>query len=272
MTVDQLRSLGPALAELLDEFADCFGRSEPRAHLGHYVRGQLSPLQRKSVEPIALFNSIAPRTLQEFLNSDVWDPPRARDRVQRIVARDHDDPKAIGILDDSGHPKSGKMTSGVQWQYCGRLGKTANRVVTVQLAFSSFDTCFRTMLDTELFLPERLYQATHSGRARTSRNFSKISKAHPRLGSRAQSGRRDPRIGPARQGRYMASNSYLVYQDSDDLDCRTTAPMHTLGAAVRFFGAGASGIRACGEKPRRQPRWRSGRATHFPPRPPFVYS
>jgi SRSO17 transposase len=154
MTTDQILSLAPALAEFLGEFADCFGRSEPREHLGHYVRGQLSNLQRKSVEPIALFNNIAPRTLQEFLNSDVWDHPRARQRLQQIVARDHEDAKAIGILDDSGHPKSGKMTPGVQWQYCGRLGKMANCVVTVQLAFSSYDTCFRTMLDTELFLPE----------------------------------------------------------------------------------------------------------------------
>jgi SRSO17 transposase len=154
MTVDQILALEPALAQYLGEFDDCFGRSEPRQHLHHYVRGQLSNLQRKSVEPIALFNNIAPRTLQEYLNSDVWDHPRARDRVQQIIARDHEDPKAIGILDDSGHPKSGKKTPGVQWQYCGRLGKTANCVVTVQLAFSSFDTRFRTMLDTELFLPE----------------------------------------------------------------------------------------------------------------------
>ena len=154
MTTDQILSLGPALAEFVAEFADCFGRSEPREHLNHYVRGQLSNLQRKSVEPIALFNNIAPRTLQEFLNSDVWDHPRARERLQQIVARDHEDAKAIGIIDDSGHPKSGKMTPGVQWQYCGRLGKTANCVVTVQLAFSSYDTRFRTMLDTELFLPE----------------------------------------------------------------------------------------------------------------------
>ncbi|MBI3412167.1 MAG: IS701 family transposase [Planctomycetes bacterium] len=154
MTTDQILSLAPALAEFLAEFADCFGRSEPYEHLRHYVRGQLSNLQRKSVEPIALFNNVAPRTLQEFLNTDVWDHPRARDRVQQIVARDHEDPKAIGIIDDSGHPKSGKKTPGVQWQYCGRLGKTANCVVTVQLAFSSYDTRFRTMLDTELFLPE----------------------------------------------------------------------------------------------------------------------
>jgi SRSO17 transposase len=154
MTTDQILSLGSALAEFLGEFADCFGRFEPRQHLNHYVRGQLSNLQRKSVEPIALFNNLAPRTLQEFLASDVWDHPRARDHVQQIIARDHEDPKAIGIIDDSGHPKSGKKTPGVQWQYCGRLGKTANCVVTVQLAFSSYDTRFRTMLDTELFLPE----------------------------------------------------------------------------------------------------------------------
>jgi SRSO17 transposase len=154
MTTDQILSLAPALVDYLEEFADCFGRSEPRQHLDHYVRGQLSNLQRKSVEPIALFNHIAPRTLQEFLNSDVWDHPRARQRLQQIVARDHADPKAIGILDDSGHPKSGHKTPGVQRQYCGRLGKTANCVVTVQLAFSSYDTRFRTMLDTELFLPE----------------------------------------------------------------------------------------------------------------------
>lgn len=154
MTSDQILSLGPALADYLDEFADCFGRCEPRMHLSHYVRGQLSNLLRKSVEPIAVANNVAPRTLQEFLNSDVWDHDLARDRLQQIVARDHEDAKAIGILDDSGHPKSGKKTAGVQWQYCGRLGKTANCVVTVQLAFSSFDTRFRTMLDTELFLPE----------------------------------------------------------------------------------------------------------------------
>src|ERR1700740_3649844 len=77
MTTDQILSLAPALAEFLDEFDDCFGRSEPREHLCRYVRGQLSNLQRKSVEPIALFNNIAPRTLQEFLNSDAWDHPRA---------------------------------------------------------------------------------------------------------------------------------------------------------------------------------------------------
>lgn len=87
MTSDQILSLAPALAEFLGEFADCFGRCEPRQHLHSYVRGQLSNLQRKSVEPIALFNDIAPRTLQEFLASDVWDHPRPRPRAADHRAR-----------------------------------------------------------------------------------------------------------------------------------------------------------------------------------------
>src|SRR5262245_66670656 len=86
MTTDQILALEPALAAFLGEFDDCFGRSEPRQHLKHYVRGQLSPLQRKSVEPIALFNNLAPRTLQEYLTSDVWDHARAPAPVQQNFA------------------------------------------------------------------------------------------------------------------------------------------------------------------------------------------
>ena len=40
MTVDQILSLGPTLADYLGEFADCFGRCEPSFHLGSYIRGQ----------------------------------------------------------------------------------------------------------------------------------------------------------------------------------------------------------------------------------------
>jgi hypothetical protein len=70
MTKDQILSLGPELAIFLREFHDCFGRSEPRTHLADYVRGQLSDLPRKSVEPIADFVGKPPRTLQEFLRFD----------------------------------------------------------------------------------------------------------------------------------------------------------------------------------------------------------
>ncbi|MFQ5464247.1 MAG: IS701 family transposase [Phycisphaerae bacterium] len=153
MNVEQILSLGPELADYLDEFGDCFGRSEPRGHMAEYIRGQLSELPRKSVEPIALAAGLVPRTLQEFLRTDVWDQARMRDRVQQIVAGDEREPQSIGILDDSGHPKKGRQTACVNRQYCGRTGKIDNCVVSVHLTFSSFDTTFRAMVDSTPYLP-----------------------------------------------------------------------------------------------------------------------
>ncbi len=154
MTTDQILSLGPQLADFLGEFDDCFTRSEPRGHLASYVKGQLSDLKRKSVQPIADFNGTPRRTLQEFLAWSPWDPGLLRDCVQHLIVRDHADPQAIGIIDDSGHPKSGKKTACVQRQWCGNTGKVDNCVVSVHLSYASFDTSFRTMLDSTLFLPE----------------------------------------------------------------------------------------------------------------------
>ena len=95
MTPKEIESLGPELADFLGEFSECFGRSEPRNKLAIYIRGQLSDLDRKSAEPIALEAGISPRSLQEFLGSDQWDDQAVRKRMAQIVivARDHADPR-----------------------------------------------------------------------------------------------------------------------------------------------------------------------------------
>src|SRR4051812_43303990 len=122
MTADQIRSLGPALSDFLDEFADCFQSGDTRLHLKDYVTGQLSDLPRKSVEPMARLADVPPRTLQEFLSLSDWDHGLLRTRLQQVVARDHADPDAVGIVDgivdESGHPKKGRKTACVQRQYC----------------------------------------------------------------------------------------------------------------------------------------------------------
>src|SRR3990172_2491285 len=147
MTVQQILAIGPALSRYLDEFADCFGDFNTRYHLKEYVSGQLSDIPRKSVEPIALFMDVPPRTLQEFLSLAAWDDGRLRDTVQKIVARDHADQQAIAIVDESGHPKKGKMTASVHRDYCGATGKIDNCVITVHLCYASFDGRFRSMID-----------------------------------------------------------------------------------------------------------------------------
>jgi SRSO17 transposase len=155
MTVQQIRALGSALGKYLDEFADCFVSFDTRYHLKEYVSGQLSDLRRKSVQPIARLMDVSPRTLQEFLSLSEWDHQRLRDTVQRIVARDHAEAQAIGIVDESGYPKKGRKTACVQRQYCGAVGKKDNCVMGVHLCYASFDGQFRAMLDSDLYLPEK---------------------------------------------------------------------------------------------------------------------
>jgi SRSO17 transposase len=152
MDAQQIRKLGPKLNRFIDRFADCFERKDTRAHLGVYLRGQLSDLQEKSVEPIALSAGVAPRTLQEFLSQLKWDEDRMRDRLQQIVMAEQAGPNVVGIIDETSDPKKGDKTPGVQKQWCGRLGKTENCIVTVHLGFAQED--FHCLLEGELFLPE----------------------------------------------------------------------------------------------------------------------
>ncbi len=152
MDVKEIGNMGKELAKFLGEFDDCFGRSEPRQHLRTYVGGQLSNLRRKSIEPIALDTGVPPRTLQRFLASVQWDEQRMVDRTQWIVARDHTDRQAIGVVDETGNPKKGIHTACVQRQWCGNTGKIDNCVVSVHIAYTAGD--FQCLLDSDLYMPQ----------------------------------------------------------------------------------------------------------------------
>jgi len=152
MDAQQIRQLEPMLNKYLRQFDDCFGRIEPAERLKAYVTGQLSDLQRKSIEPMADAAGLPPRNLQQFLSLHKWDEMRMRQTLQHIVANEHPHPYSIGVFDETGHPKKGQKTPGVQRQWCGNTGKTDNCVVTVHLNYTAGD--FHCLLDGELFLPE----------------------------------------------------------------------------------------------------------------------
>jgi len=152
MDVKEISRMGRRLNGFLAKFRDCFGRSEPREHLEQYVHGQLSDLQRKSVEPIALAVGTPPRTLQRFMELVVWDEERMLDRLQQIVVQEHADSNAIGAIDETGHPKKGNHTAAVQRQYCGNTGKIDNCVVSVHTSYVVGD--FHCILDSDVYLPK----------------------------------------------------------------------------------------------------------------------
>lgn len=156
MTADQIRSLQPALAALLETFRPYLKRASNFGHLLAYVLGLTADLKRKSIEPIALAAGAAVRTLQEFLSVLDWDHEAASDHLQRVVMDRHGCIRAIGVLDACGHAKQGRMTPGVARQWCGESGKIDNCVVGQHLLYSDNHPTnpFNGVLASDLFLPE----------------------------------------------------------------------------------------------------------------------
>ncbi len=152
MTLKRLKSMGRLLTSFLGMFGDCFSSVAGRRLLRFYVQGQLSDIQRKNCEAIALKFQQPVRTLQRFLESIKWDEQKLRDRCQQIVARDHACDEAIGTVDESGTVKSGRCTAAVARQYNGSRGKVENCTVGVHLGYSV--PGFQTILDSRLYLPE----------------------------------------------------------------------------------------------------------------------
>jgi SRSO17 transposase len=154
MDANTILRIKPALTQYLREFDDCFGRCTARRHLHTYVEGQLGPLARKSIEPMADAAGVPPRNLQQLLSLYRWDESAMRDRYQqRVAARHgHGHGQSIGILDETSYVKKGDKTACVQRQHCGAAGKTENCVVSVHLGYATPN--FHTLLDGELYLPE----------------------------------------------------------------------------------------------------------------------
>ena len=153
MLVKDIALLGKMLAQFLARLSNCFARPEGRILLAVYVKGLLSSGERKNAEAMALVQGIAPRTLQRFLESIVWDEEQLRDQCQRIIATENSSPDAIGCVDETGITKSGRHTTGVKRQYNGNRGKIENCVNSVAISYSSED--FHTLLDIQLYLPEQ---------------------------------------------------------------------------------------------------------------------
>jgi SRSO17 transposase len=152
MDAQAIRRLEPQLDHFLAQFAECFDAETEQYGLT-YLRGQLSELERKNVERIALAADLSPRTLQEFLSRYEWDHEAMRTRLQQLVAEQHADANSIGIIDETSFPKKGNKTPGVQRQHCGAVGKQDNCFVTVHLSYAAGDD-FHCLLDGDLFLPE----------------------------------------------------------------------------------------------------------------------
>jgi len=155
----EVRATAQELVAYHEAFKDLFARSEQRQWSLFYLRGQLSDLERKTVEPMvhALrgVDPAAVRAVQTFLSEGAWDDAVLLLRHQELVAQSLGEPGGLVIVDGSGFPKQGKCSVGVAHQYCGRLGKVANCQHGVFAAYHSSKGS--TFVDCRLYMPKQWF-------------------------------------------------------------------------------------------------------------------
>ena len=148
----ELAAIRGRLEAFADDLFESLPRKDQRARGQCYLRGLMLEGRRKSIEPMTarLGGEVHYQALHHFVAVSPWDwRPVRRRLAEQLVAQLQ--PTAWAV-DDTGFPKDGDHSVGVQRQYCGTLGKTANCQLGVSVnAVTEAASC---TLDWRLFLPE----------------------------------------------------------------------------------------------------------------------
>ena len=145
------------LEKYFQNYLPCF-RSEPQRKLFQtFITGLLSPLERKSIEPVALHFSGEKyvRPMQQFFSRSPFEEQPLLDIYQELLSKQVGQAPGMLSVDDTCFVKKGKHSAGVKRQYCGRLGKTENCQSGVFLAFAG-DNGYG-LVDYELYLPQEWF-------------------------------------------------------------------------------------------------------------------
>ena len=171
------------LEKYFQNYLPCF-RSEPQRKLFRtFITGLLSPLERKSIEPVALHFSGEKyvRPMQQFFSRSPFEEQPLLDIYQELLSKQIGQAPGMLSVDDTCFVKKGKHSAGVKRQYCGRLGKTENCQSGVFLAFAG-DNGYG-LVDYELYLPQewfredfaQLYKACHIPEEKTFSTKNEIA-------------------------------------------------------------------------------------------------
>ena len=172
----------------------------------------LSDCERKSCEPIAALGATSPDAQQRHDNllysirDAIWDGEAIRRCAAReaIEALEKRGGVTAWVADDTGFPKQGRGSVGVQRQYGGTLGKIGNCQIRVSLAVATQHE--HVPVDFALYLPARAARAARaagagfSRRARFGATMCRWLVARSRMRATQRSPTDHLRAAPTRRG------------------------------------------------------------------------
>lgn len=149
-----------AWVRLIERVGAHFARADARAHVGPYLKGLLSPVERKNTWQLAeAMGEATPYAFQNLLGRGRWDADAVRDDLRNYVREHLGDPSGVLVIDETGFLKKGEHSAGVQRQYSGTAGRIENCQVGVFLSYVT--PRGRTFIDRALYLPESWIEDRH---------------------------------------------------------------------------------------------------------------
>jgi SRSO17 transposase len=161
LTAAELARIRGRLEAFADDLFASLPRADQRARGQCYLRGLMLEGRRKSIEPMAArLGEVHYQALHHFVAVSPWDWRPVRRRLAEVVCASLQ--PTAWVVDDTGFPKDGSCSVGVQRQYSGTLGKRANCQLGVSVdAVTEQASC---PLDWRLFVPERWDEAAMAAR------------------------------------------------------------------------------------------------------------
>jgi SRSO17 transposase len=151
ITSAELAAVGGRLEAFAHDVFESVPRKDQRARGECYLRGLMLDGRRKSIELMATrLGEVHDQALHHFVAVSPWDWRPVRRRLAERLCQAIEPTAWAG--DDTGFPKDGECSVGVQRQYSGTLGKTANCQLGVSVnAVTEQASC---PLDWRLVVPE----------------------------------------------------------------------------------------------------------------------
>ena len=111
VSLEEVQQWGEQFNQLTERIAPHFKRRETKQHAQAYLKGLLSPIERKNGWQIAeQVGDETPYAIQHLLGRSVWDADDVRDETRAYIVDELGHPEGVLVFDETGFVKKGTQS------------------------------------------------------------------------------------------------------------------------------------------------------------------